>query len=127
MLGAADLLVTIEELGPEERGRFSRFGVWVVHLSLLLVLGGGIVGRLTAFEGTAFVPQTGGEVIAEESYTQTQFDFKPQLLEIRQKAPDVLFVPGLASQAAQIAQQARDTGLTSTLLGGDGFDSPKLR
>jgi branched-chain amino acid transport system substrate-binding protein len=69
----------------------------------------------------------GGEVVAEESYTQTQFDFKPQLLEIRQKSPDVFFVPGLASQAAQIAQQARDTGITSTLLGGDGFDSPKLR
>jgi cytochrome c biogenesis protein len=49
-----------------ERGRFSRFGVWVVHLSLLLVLGGGIVGRLTAFEGTAYVPQTDGEV---ESFT----------------------------------------------------------
>src|SRR5262249_4797417 len=45
-----------------ERGRFSRFGVWVVHLSLLLVLGGGIVGRLTAFEGTAQVPQNGGTV-----------------------------------------------------------------
>jgi cytochrome c biogenesis protein len=45
-----------------ERGRFSRFGVWVVHLSLLLVLGGGIVGRLTAYEGTAYVPQNGGEV-----------------------------------------------------------------
>jgi cytochrome c biogenesis protein len=44
-----------------ERGRFSRFGVWIVHLSLLVVLGGGIVGRLTAFEGMAFVPQ-GGEV-----------------------------------------------------------------
>ena len=45
-----------------ERGRFSRFGVWVVHLSLLLVLGGGIVGRLTAFEGIAQVPQNGGTV-----------------------------------------------------------------
>ena len=45
-----------------ERGRFSRFGVWVVHISLLLVLGGGIVGRLTAFEGTANVPQNGGTV-----------------------------------------------------------------
>ncbi|HUJ29437.1 MAG TPA: cytochrome c biogenesis protein ResB [Myxococcales bacterium] len=40
-----------------ERGRYSRFGVWVVHLSLLIVLGGGIVGRLTAFEGTALIGQ----------------------------------------------------------------------
>jgi cytochrome c biogenesis protein ResB len=31
-----------------EKGRSSRYGVWVVHLSLLVILGGGIVGRLTA-------------------------------------------------------------------------------
>ena len=40
-----------------EKGRYSRFGVWVVHLSLLVILGGGIVGRLTAFEGTALIGQ----------------------------------------------------------------------
>ena len=43
-----------------ERGRYARFGVWVVHLSLLLILGGGVFGRVTAFEGTAQVPQNGG-------------------------------------------------------------------
>lgn len=47
-----------------ERGRYSRFGVWVVHISLLLILGGGIFGRLTAFEGTAEVPQGGGQADA---------------------------------------------------------------
>jgi cytochrome c biogenesis protein len=44
-----------------ERGRYARFGVWLIHLSLLCVLGGGIVGRLSAFEGTSDVPQAGGE------------------------------------------------------------------
>lgn len=43
-----------------ERGRYARFGVWIVHISLLLILGGGVYGRLTAFEGTANVPQNGG-------------------------------------------------------------------
>jgi cytochrome c biogenesis protein len=47
-----------------EKGRYARFGVWVVHLSLLLILGGGILGRLTAFEGVASVPQGGGEADA---------------------------------------------------------------
>src|SRR5438105_1860462 len=42
-----------------EKGRYARFGVWVVHVSLLLILGGGIVGRLTAFEGVAEVPPGG--------------------------------------------------------------------
>ncbi len=45
-----------------EKGRYARFGVWVVHVSLLLILGGGIIGRLTAFEGVAEVPQAGGTV-----------------------------------------------------------------
>jgi cytochrome c biogenesis protein len=43
-----------------ERGRYARFGVWIVHISLLLILGGGVFGRLTAFEGTANVSQNGG-------------------------------------------------------------------
>ncbi|HYV64971.1 MAG TPA: cytochrome c biogenesis protein ResB [Myxococcales bacterium] len=47
-----------------EKGRYARFGVWLVHLSLLLILGGGIVGRLTAFEGVANVPQAGGQADA---------------------------------------------------------------
>ena len=47
-----------------ERGWYARFGVWVVHLSLLLILGGGIFGRLTAFEGTVEVPQGGGQADA---------------------------------------------------------------
>jgi len=38
-----------------QRGSYSRFGVWVVHVSLLTMLGGGIVGRIWGFEGTADV------------------------------------------------------------------------
>jgi cytochrome c biogenesis protein len=61
-----------------ERGRYARFGVWVVHLSLLLILGGGIFGRLTAFEGVANVPQGGGEADAfiERRPDGTQFRHK---------------------------------------------------
>lgn len=61
-----------------EKGRYARFGVWVVHLSLLLILGGGIFGRLTAFEGVANVPQAGGEADAfvERRPDGTQFRHK---------------------------------------------------
>src|SRR5207253_4816875 len=45
-----------------ERGRYARFGVWVIHLSILGIMGGGIVGRVTAFEGVADVPGNGGRV-----------------------------------------------------------------
>src|SRR5207302_11294812 len=43
-----------------EKGWYSRFGVWVVHISLLTMLGGGIVGRLFGFEGAVDVPGNGG-------------------------------------------------------------------
>lgn len=43
-----------------ERGRYSRFGVYVVHAALLCILGGGIAGRLWGYEGTINVFQDNG-------------------------------------------------------------------
>lgn len=43
-----------------ERGRFSRFGVWTIHLSLFMILGGALLGRLTGMEGIINVPMDGG-------------------------------------------------------------------
>ena len=43
-----------------ERGRYSRFGVYVVHTALLCILGGGIAGRLWGYEGTINVFQDNG-------------------------------------------------------------------
>ena len=43
-----------------EKGRYSRFGVWVVHLSLFMILGGALLGRLYGMEGLINVPMDGG-------------------------------------------------------------------
>lgn len=43
-----------------ERGRYSRFGVYVVHAALLMILFGGIAGRLWGYEGTISVFQDNG-------------------------------------------------------------------
>jgi len=43
-----------------ERGRYSRFGVWTVHLSLFMILGGALLGRVTGEEGVINVPMDGG-------------------------------------------------------------------
>ena len=42
-----------------ERGRFSRFGVWLVHLALLVICAGALYGRLVSFEGTMEIPGDG--------------------------------------------------------------------
>lgn len=68
----------------------------------------------------------GGEIVSEQAYGKNDIDFKAQLTGFKDKNPDVLFVPGYYTQVGQVAQQAKDLGLTSILLGGDGWDSPKL-
>src|ERR671939_837747 len=69
---------------------------------------------------------SGGQIVARQSYTQTDADFKGQLTNIRAAAPDVILVPGYYGQVGVIAKQAKELGITAPLLGGDGWDSPKL-
>ncbi|PIE71168.1 MAG: cytochrome C biogenesis protein ResB [Deltaproteobacteria bacterium] len=48
-----------------ETGRWTRFGVYGVHASILLLLAGGMVGSLTGFEGRMRVPEGGQEDTVE--------------------------------------------------------------
>jgi branched-chain amino acid transport system substrate-binding protein len=68
----------------------------------------------------------GGRITSELKYTEGDSDFSAQLTAIRPDQPDVLFIPGYYTDAGLIARQAKSLGLTATLLGADGWDSPKL-
>jgi branched-chain amino acid transport system substrate-binding protein len=54
-------------------------------------------------------------------------DFRSQLTTIRGKKPDAIFIPGYYTDVSLIARQARELGMNIPLLGGDGWDSPKLK
>lgn len=68
----------------------------------------------------------GGRIVAQQSYTGGDTEFRPQLTAIRRANPQALFIPGFYTDVGQIAIQARDLGLTVPLLGGDGWDSPTV-
>jgi branched-chain amino acid transport system substrate-binding protein len=68
----------------------------------------------------------GGKIVAEQSYSGGDSDFRAQLTAIRATNPQVVFVPGFYTDAGQIAVQARDLGITVPLVGGDGWDSPTV-
>jgi branched-chain amino acid transport system substrate-binding protein len=68
----------------------------------------------------------GGKVLEEQKYTQNDTDFKGQLTSIRQLNPDVIYVPGYYGEVGIIVKQARELGMMQPILGGDGWDSPKL-
>jgi branched-chain amino acid transport system substrate-binding protein len=68
----------------------------------------------------------GGEIVAEQSYSQGDSDFRAQLTQIKAANPEAIYVPGYYTEVGTIARQARELGITVPLLGGDGWDSPKL-
>jgi branched-chain amino acid transport system substrate-binding protein len=72
------------------------------------------------------VQSRGGEVVIDVSYQSNDIDFKAQLTQIKAKSPEAIFVPGYYTDAGLITVQARQLGIKSTFLGGDGWDSPKL-
>jgi branched-chain amino acid transport system substrate-binding protein len=71
------------------------------------------------------VKALGGQIAVEESYGEGDIEFKAQLTAIKAAQPEAIYVPGYYTECALIARQARELGLTATLLGGDGWDSPK--
>jgi branched-chain amino acid transport system substrate-binding protein len=70
----------------------------------------------------------GGQITTERSFSGggTDRDFRAQLTSIKTGQPDAIFVPGYYTEAGLIAKQARSLGIKVPLMGGDGWDSPKL-
>jgi branched-chain amino acid transport system substrate-binding protein len=68
----------------------------------------------------------GGTIVARQSYAKGDSDFRAQLTAIKGANPEVVFVPGYYNDVGPIAVQARDLGITVPLVGGDGWESPKL-
>lgn len=63
----------------------------------------------------------GGQVVAFETYTTGERDFRRQLSKIQQQNPDVLFLPNYSHEVALQVQQAHQLGIQTTLLGSDSW------
>ena len=80
---------------------------------------------LSEFFKTKFTA-LGGEIVGFEGHATGTSDFKAQLTKVLAAKPDVLYVSDYYSDVAIIAKQARELGFKGPLVGGDGWDSPKL-
>lgn len=70
--------------------------------------------------------KSGGQVVAFESYNTGDQDFNAQLTKIKPLNPEVILLADYYNTVGLIAKQARAQGITSTFLGGDGWDSADL-
>jgi len=68
----------------------------------------------------------GGEVLVQETYTGDDQDFSAILTKVKDANPDVLYLPDYYNTINLIAGQAQEKGITSVLMGGDGWDSADL-
>lgn len=70
--------------------------------------------------------ELGGTIVEEAVFSTEDTDFKAQLTKIKGKNPDAIFIPAYYTQVGLISRQAKQMGLKVPLLGGDGWESPKL-
>jgi branched-chain amino acid transport system substrate-binding protein len=70
----------------------------------------------------AFI-RAGGKGIVEETYTaDSREDFSGPLSAIKEAAPELLYLPNYANDVLKQVLQARELGVASVLLGGDGWN-----
>jgi branched-chain amino acid transport system substrate-binding protein len=70
--------------------------------------------------------QSGGRVVAFETYTTNDKDFSGQLTKIKSAAPDMIFLPNYYSEIPLQIQQAKRLGITVPFVGSDSWGSLEL-
>jgi branched-chain amino acid transport system substrate-binding protein len=69
----------------------------------------------------------GAKVLTKQMYKfPGEKDFRPYLTRIKEGNPDLIFAAGYYNEAASIVRQAKELGMTSKIMGEEGFDSPKF-
>ncbi|MHB9034475.1 MAG: ABC transporter substrate-binding protein, partial [Anaerolineae bacterium] len=93
--------------------------------AILYDVGNDYVKGLAEYAKASF-EKAGGTVAVYEAYTKNDTDFSAVLGKVADAKVDVLFLPDYYNKVNLIAQQVKEKGITATMIGGDGWDSPEL-
>jgi len=115
-------------IDPFQGGAMARFARENLKLERVAVLhdskNASSLGLSEAF--TEAFTKLGGKVVAVESYSKGDTDYRAPLLAVKKVKPQALYLPGFYSEVGVIARQAREMGLMQPLLGGDGWESDRI-
>jgi branched-chain amino acid transport system substrate-binding protein len=72
--------------------------------------------------------ELGGKLLLEDFYESKATDFSAQITKIKALStkPDFYYVAAMPDNIGTLVKQFRDAGLTSPIVGGDGYDTPDL-
>jgi branched-chain amino acid transport system substrate-binding protein len=68
----------------------------------------------------------GGKVVGKETYTAKDTDFSAILAKVAAAKPDVIYLPDYYNVVNVVTKQAKQKGIGTVFLGGDGWDSSDL-
>ncbi|HFI0213602.1 TPA: ABC transporter substrate-binding protein [Streptococcus suis] len=74
----------------------------------------------------AFKESYTGEIVSEITFASGDKDFQAALTKLKDVEFDAIIMPGYYNETGTIVKQARGLGITQTVLGSDGFDSPQF-
>jgi branched-chain amino acid transport system substrate-binding protein len=83
-----------------------------------------VVGLAAAFKET--FTADGGTIVGEESYTAKDTDFSAILAKVAEAKPDLIYLPDYYNIVNLAAKQAKEKGINTPFMGGDGWDSSDL-
>jgi branched-chain amino acid transport system substrate-binding protein len=84
-------------------------------------------GRAISAGFASHAEKLGATVLTKQMYKfPGEKDFRPFLTRIKEGNPDLIFAAGYYNEAAAIVRQSKELGIKSTLMGEEGFDSPKF-
>ena len=92
----------------------------------ILYAAGSSYGQTLADSFAAAFRDAGGEIVATDTYDQNAAQFFEELEGVRDRDPDLLYLPGYAAVVNLLVSQARSFGVLAPVLGSDGWDSAAL-
>jgi branched-chain amino acid transport system substrate-binding protein len=105
--------------------KFTRENLKLKKVAILRDVGNDYSVGLADFFSKKF-QDMGGTIVSDQSFKAGDQDFKAQLTAIKNKKPELIYVPAYYTDVALIGRQARELGIKVPLAGGDGWDSAKL-
>lgn len=105
----------------------AKFAIEQGHKTAFILLDQGndyVRGLAEAFEKS--FTELGGTVIGKETYTDKDTDFSAILTKVADSKAEVLYVPDYYNIINLVGNQAKEKGITSVMMGGDGWDSADL-
>ena len=128
LTGAGEYVFRVSFTDSYQGEAMAKYAANNIHAKTAAILtesGSDSSGELTrAFEEN--FTKLGGQVTQKLTYASSDQDFKSQLTTARDSNAEVIYIPGGAAQVGRLANQAKGLEIKATLLGGDGWNDPKL-